>query len=148
MSAFRVDPNNILGREAKAQRQKLLAVALAKPENYYAFKEDVESKITSNMVKGFYNTFYALLTEGGIAKLDKDGNVTGIDQFQYKDANDSNVNWKPKLPESVVAKFSMKVAQMIEEICEEALEEALPASITDLAVNKQKKILDTKVSTS
>ena len=42
----------------------------------------------------------------------------------------------------------MKVAQMIEEITEEALEEALPSNITDLAINRQKKILDTKVSTT
>ena len=138
MSAFRVDPSNILGREAKAQRQKLLALALAKPENYYTFKEQVEEKVITDSVKKFYDMFYDLLTEGTIERT----------QLQYLDASNTPVDWEPKLPESVVAKFAMKVAQMIEEITEEALEEALPSNITDLAINRQKKILDTKVSTT
>ena len=135
-SAFRINPENILGLQAKKQRNKLLAVALAKPENYYAFKEDVETKVISDSVKIFYDMFYNLLTNG----IDPKG-----DQLKYYDANNNEQSWEPKLPESVVAKFSMKVAQVIEEITEEALEEALPSSITELAVNKQKKILDTKV---
>lgn len=138
MSAFKVDPANILGREAKAQRQKLLAVALAKPENYYAFKDYVEEQVITQTVKDFYEMFYQLLTEGKVPS----------GQLKYQDASNTDVDWKPKLPESVVAKFSMKVAQMIEEITEEALEEALPSNITDLAINRQKKILDTKVSTT
>lgn len=140
MSAFRVDPANILGREAKAQRQKLLALALAKPENYYAFKDYVEEKVITKSVQDFYSMFYNLLTEGILPA------PTG--QLKYQDASNADVNWEPKLPESVVAKFAMKVAQMIEEITEEALEEALPSNITDLAINRQKKILDTKVSTT
>jgi len=49
-----------------------------------------------------HEMFYLLLTEGIVP-------VTG--QLTYLDASNSDVDWKPKLPESVVAKFAMKVAQ-------------------------------------
>lgn len=135
-SAFRVNPLNILNRNAKSQRSKLLALALSKPSYYYEFRQVVESGVVDSMINMTYNMFYNLLIDG----CDRDGN-----QIIYKDANDNPQAWKPQLSEATVSKFALKVAEEFESVLEEALDLALPMEYSELATEKMDKLRNVKL---
>ena len=129
-SVFKVSAKNQLGLEFQKTRAKLLSLALSKPEKYFELREEVITAITENSVEGAYNAYWELLTEG------KSGNA----QLKWPDGEP----FQPKLPESEVNRFALKVANAIKEIAEEAVDEILPMDVDELAKKRSKSILEAK----
>lgn len=137
MASREIKVLNELGLEQRAQQNKLLALALAKPENYYELREKVESRVLHAITKNVYELFKGLLSDG-IAP-NEDG--TAPEQITYKDVAGNDVNFKPSVPFSDVQAFALDIADLIESKCEEAIEVILPRDKNQLAMNKQRSIL-------
>jgi hypothetical protein len=131
MSAREINVLNELGLKQRETQSKLLSVALAKPENYYALRDDVEKKVLQSITENVYKLFKDLLSDGKV----------GEEQIIYKDANGTNQNFVPNLPFSDVQAFALDVAELIESKCEEAIEVILPRDKNQLAINKQRSLL-------
>ena len=131
MSAREINVLNELGLKQRETQSKLLSVALAKPENYYALRDDVEKKVLQSITENVYKLFKDLLSDGKV----------GEEQIIYKDANGNNQNFVPNLPFSDVQAFALDVAELIESKCEEAIEVILPRDKNQLAINKQRSLL-------
>ena len=133
-SVFRVKPKNQLGLGFQKTRAKLLSLALSKPEHYFELREQVIEAITEKSVEEAYDAYWELLTDGKF----------GNDQLKWPDADDFQPEFQPKLPESEVNRFALKVANAIKEIAEEAVDEILPMDIDKLAKKRSKSILEAK----
>ena len=131
MSAREINVLNELGLKQRETQSKLLSVALAKPENYYALRDDVEKKVLQSITENVYKLFKDLLSDGKVEE----------EQIIYKDANGTNQNFVPNLPFSDVQAFALDVAELIESKCEEAIEVILPRDKNQLAINKQRSLL-------
>jgi hypothetical protein len=131
MSAREIDVLNELGLKQRETQSKLLSVALSKPENYYALRDDVEEKVLQDVTKYVYNLFKDLLSEG---------TIKGV-QLEFIDGNSNVIPFKPNLPFSDVQAFALDVAELIESKCEEAIEVILPRDKNLLAMNKQRSLL-------
>ncbi len=135
-SVFKVSAKNQLGLDFQKTRAKLLSLALSKPEHYFDLRERVITAITESSVEGAYNAYWDLLTEGMYG-------AGGGQQLTWL-ANGTGGDFKPKLPESEVNRFALKVANAIKEIAEEAVDEILPMDIDELAKKRSKSILEAK----
>jgi hypothetical protein len=130
---------NELGLEQRAQQNKLLALALAKPEYYYELREEVEARVLHAITQNVYTLFKDLLTDGKAPPI---GGVGESTQIEYKGINGTqDQRFKPAVPESDVIAFCLDIADMIESKCEEAIEVILPRDKNQLAMNKQRSIL-------
>lgn len=126
-SNFKVDPNNILGRDQKSGRNKLFAAAILSPALYLNQRETAMEEVIDKLNIEMYNRFWNLLTSG---KTYAAGG--GVQLLKMPDGS----AFAPGLPESTVSKFCLKVAETIEEITEEAFEMVMPLNHKDLAVRK------------
>lgn len=133
-SIFKVNPKNQLGLEHNQARNKLLKVALAKPEDYFDARAVLINSMTEKLVQDTYDTFWNALTEG---KIPKAGG--GTDDFEVGGAK-----FEPRLPESSVNKFALKASHAIMEICEEAVESIMPLEYKDLAISRAKNKLEAR----
>ena len=133
-SVFKVSAKNQLGLDFQKTRAKLLSLALSKPEHYFDLRERVITAITENSVEAAYNSYWDLLTDG---KFGNGGQLTWL-------AGNQGGEFQPKLPESEVNRFALKVANAIKEIAEEAVDEILPMDIDELAKKRSKSILEAK----
>lgn len=124
ISNFKVDPNNILGRDQKSGRNKLYAQAILKPADYLIQRESAMETVIDALNNDMYTHFWNFLTLG----MDKD-------KAQILFLPDGN-KFMPGLPESTVSKFCLKVAETMEEITEEAFEMVMPINHKDLAIRK------------
>ena len=131
-SVFKFSAKNQLGLDFQKTRAKLLSLALSKPEDYFKLREEVITAITENSVEKAYEAYWDLLTEGKF----------GDDQLYYPAPD--GTPFQPRLPESEVNRFALKVANAIKEIAEEAVDEILPIDIDELAKKRSKSILEAK----
>ena len=121
MSVFKVSAKNQLGLDFQKTRAKLISMALSKPENYFDLRERVITAITESSVGTAYDNYWNLLTDGKYG-------VNAGSQLTWL-AGGGGGDFEPKLPESEVNRFALKVANAIKEIAEEAVDEILPMDI-------------------
>ena len=126
-SVFKVRPSNQLGIEHTRARNKLMAVALSKPELYYELRDDAYKSITVDLVDKIYATYWNLLVDG--TKPDGSKLMLGLTAFS------------PALPESQAGLFALRAAKAVEEIANEAIDTILPRDFKDLAQTRSKQIL-------
>ena len=134
MSLREIDINVELGQKARAMRQRILAVSLAKPENYYELKDKIETQIVQALTRVVYSLFKELLSKGQI-------NGT---QLKYKDASNAIKDYNPELPMGLVEKFSINISSMMEEEIYKAINFILPDKASSLADQKAEDILQAK----
>ena len=134
MSLREIDINVELGQKHRAMRQKILAVALAKPENYYELKDDIETKIVQVLTKQVYKLFKELLSKG---------KINGA-ELNYKDARNLQQRYNPELPMALVEKFSINISSMMEQEIYKAINFILPENAKDLADQKSSDLLKVK----
>lgn len=129
-----IDVSNELGYQERAMKSKVLAVAMQKPENYYALRDEVLSKVRDTIVEKVYKIFSELLTLGI---------VEGV-QIAGKDAGDKELKLIPALPFADVQAFALDCAVAIEDKCELAIEYILPMDFKTLADKRSNTLLKAK----
>ena len=134
-SKFYIDIKNELGLNYKKVRGDLLATSLAKPQNYYALRNDIISSMTEAQVQSMYNIVWRCLRNGQ--------KPTG-DPITYNNAADVLTQFVPQVPEHIIGEFASKAAKTIENLMEDIIEQILPDDYLALAQSRQKGILKSK----
>ena len=134
-SKFYIDIKNELGLNYKKVRGDLLATSLAKPQNYYALRNEIISHMTEASVQTMYEVVWRCLRNG----QKPDGNP-----FIYRNAGDVVTQFVPQVPEHIIGEFASKAAKTIENLMEDIIEQILPDDYLALAQSRQKGILKSK----
>jgi hypothetical protein len=134
-SKFFIDIKNELGLNYKKVRGDLLATSLAKPQNYYALRNDIISSMTEAQVERMYEVVWRVL---------RNGQAPNGNPFVYQNASDRATQFVPQIPEHIIGELASKAARTIENLMEEIIEEILPDDYLALAQNRQKQILKSK----
>ena len=134
-SKFYIDIKNELGLNYKKVRGDLLATSLAKPQNYYALRNDIISSMTEAQVENMYKVVWLCL---------RNGQKPSGDVITYKNASDTVTQFVPQVPEHIIGEFASKAAKTIESLMEDIIEQILPDDYLALAQSRQKSILKSK----
>lgn len=135
-SKFFIDIKNELGLNYKKVRGDLLATSLAKPQNYYALRNEIISALTEAQVENMYRVVWLCLRNGT--------KPNGVDNITYKNAADNVTQFIPNVPEHIIGEFASKAAKTIENLMEDIIEQILPDDYLALAQSRQKGILKSK----
>jgi len=134
-SKFYIDIKNELGLNYKKVRGDLLATSLAKPQNYYALRNDIISSMTEAQVENMYKVVWLCL---------RNGQKPNSDAITYKNASDTVTQFVPQVPEHIIGEFASKAAKTIESLMEDIIEQILPDDYLALAQSRQKSIIKSK----
>jgi len=134
-SKFYIDIKNELGLNYKKVRGDLLATSLAKPQNYYALRNEIISAMTEAQVENMYAIVWKCL---------RNGQKPDNNPFTYRNAENAPVQFVPQVPEHIIGEFASKAARTIESLMEDIIEQILPDDYLALAQNRQKSILKSK----
>ena len=134
-SKFYIDIKNELGLNYKKVRGDLLATSLAKPQNYYALRNEIISSMTEAQVENMYAVVWRCL---------RNGQKPNGDAITYRSATDVVTQFVPQVPEHIIGEFASKAAKTIESLMEDIIEQILPDDYLALAQSRQKSILKSK----
>jgi hypothetical protein len=134
-SKFYIDIKNELGLNYKKVRGDLLATSLAKPQNYYALRNNIISSMTEAQVENMYAVVWRCL---------RNGQKPNGDAITYNNAENAVVQFVPQVPEHIIGEFASKAAKTIESLMEDIIEQILPDDYLALAQSRQKSILKSK----
>ena len=134
-SKFFIDIKNELGLNYKKVRGDLLATSLAKPQNYYALRNDIISSMTEAQVEAMYRVVWLCL---------RNGQKPNGDAITYRNASDTVTQAVFQVPEHIIGEFASKAAKTIENLMEDIIEQILPDDYLALAQSRQKGILKSK----
>ena len=134
-SKFYIDIKNELGLNYKKVRGDLLATSLAKPQNYYALRNDIIGSMTEAQVQTMYEVVWRCL---------RNGQKPNGDPFTYRNAENAPTEFVPNVPEHIIGEYASKAAKTIENLMEDIIEQILPDDYLALAQSRQKGILKSK----
>ena len=134
-SKFFIDIKNELGLNYKKVRGDLLATSLAKPQNYYALRNEIISALTEAQVESMYRVVWLCL---------RNGQKPNGDPITYRNAENAPTQFVPQVPEHIIGEFASKAAKTIESLMEDIIEQILPDDYLALAQSRQKSILKSK----
>jgi len=134
-SKFYIDIKNELGLNYKKVRGDLLATSLAKPQHYYALRNDIISSLTEAQVEAMYTVVWMCL---------RNGQKPNGNPITYRNASDAPTQFVPQVPEHIIGEFASKAAKTIESLMEDIIEQILPDDYLALAQSRQKSILKSK----
>ena len=134
-SKFFIDIKNELGLSYKKVRGDLLATSLAKPQNYYALRNEIISSMTEAQVERMYLIVWRCL---------RNGQKPNGDPITYNNAENTATQFVPQVPEHIIGEFASKAAKTIESLMEDIIEQILPDDYLALAQSRQKSVLKSK----
>ena len=134
-SKFYIDIKNELGLNYKKVRGDLLATSLAKPQNYYALRNEIISSLTEAQVENMYRVVWLCL---------RNGQKPNGDAITYRNAENNATQFVPQVPEHIIGEFASKAARTIESLMEDIIEQILPDDYLALAQSRQKSVLKAK----
>ena len=109
---FQVNTSDYLGFEYEEYLNKLMALAMSKPAQYYDIRSKTLALLKKSVVENIYNEYYKLLTTQALP--DSGGLV-------------------PKYPQQKASQFALAASKTINEILNSALDIILPANHLDVA---------------
>ena len=134
-SKFYIDIKNELGLNYKKVRGDLLATSLAKPQNYYALRNTIINAMTESQVENMYLIVWRCL---------RNGQKPNGDPITYRNAENTETQFVPQVPEHIIGEFASKAAKTIENLMEDIIEQILPDDYLALAQSRQKSVLKSK----
>ena len=109
---FEVDTNDYLGFLYEEYLNKLMAIAMSKPADYYKIRSETLKSLKQTVVKAVYKEYYDLLTT---KVLPESGGLV------------------PNYPQQKASQFALAASKTINEILNSALDIILPANHLDVA---------------
>ena len=97
-------------------RGDLLATSLAKPQNYYALRNDIIGSMTEAQVQTMYTVVWRCL---------RNGQKPNGDPITYKNASDTVTQAVFQVPEHIIGEYASKAAKTIENLMEDIIEQIL-----------------------
>ena len=119
---FKIDTSNYLGISHNTYKQKLLELALTRPEQYFELREIVLKNVKENAIKQLYENFYSIMTSG-----DTSSGTSAADGATAERI------FVPSYPQQKVTEFALGAAKTIDGLCDECVEIILPLNYRDLA---------------
>ena len=110
---FQVNTSDYLGFEYEEYLNKLMALAMSKPAEYYEVRSQTLAALKKTVVENIYTEYYKLLTSQPL---------TG-----------SNPALTPNYPQQKASQFALAASKTINEILNSALDIILPANHLDVA---------------
>jgi hypothetical protein len=123
---------NELGLDSEISSDKMLALALSEPNEYFKLRSNIKKSLIEQGVNNMYETYYKLLSEG----LYENG-----DPITYDTKLQKGIPYNPNLPESKVSQLALSGANMIKEFSEKIVNEILPKSFGESATQKSRMLL-------
>ena len=119
---FKIDTSNYLGISHNTYKQRLLELALTRPEQYFELRETVLKNVKENAIKALYENFYSIMTVGNVA-----GGASAADGAA------AQATFVPNYPQQKVTEFALGAAKTMDALCDECVEIILPLNYRDLA---------------
>jgi hypothetical protein len=110
---FQVNTSDYLGFEYEEYLNKLMALAMSRPAEYYDIRSKTLAALKKVVVENIYTEYYKLLTSQPL---------TG-----------SNPALTPNYPQQKASQFALAASKTINEILNSALDIILPANHLDVA---------------
>jgi hypothetical protein len=124
---FRVSTSNYLGSDFEGYCDDVYALALSKPEQYFAIRKQVLKEVKMGAVRNLYSTFYNVLSKG--EGTDEAGNPKGMSAPAGVFFRES----PPSYPNQKINEFALSAAKTLSKIVDECVEILLPLDYKDIA---------------
>ena len=118
---FRIPVNDYLGHNYNAFRDRLFAMAISNPSDYFKMREAIVKDVKTKAVKDLYNVLYDTLTEGttgGGRSVDKGG---------------VSFEFKPALPPQSANELCLGAAKTLDKILDDVLDIIIPIDYHSIA---------------
>jgi hypothetical protein len=112
---FKVNPDNYLSFQYDEYKNACYALAISKPEQYYALRSKVHTSVKREALTKLYETFYKVLSEGSGDILDATGGVA------------------PNYPNQKASDFALDACATMMPVIERVIEILLPMNGTETA---------------
>lgn len=114
----RLNAANALGTQHSSYKSAIFALALAKPQDYFAMRDKTVTMLKDRYLNQIQKDLYDLLTIGKV------GGVAAI--------SNAGVNFTPNMPLQMVNQYCMDAAASIDEILGDAIKKILPVDIDEV----------------
>ena len=118
---FKIETKNYMGYAYESHCEKLTALALSKPDEYYKIRAEVVEYIRNSTVESWFKIFYNALTKG----QDADGAAisAGLGSVDY--------------PSQECSRLCLGIAKTVQGIADQVCDIIIPAKFSELASKRR-----------
>lgn len=117
---FKVDTSNFLGLKYNEYRNKMYALAISKPSDFFALREKVLDEVKTKAIGNLYETIYNVLSDGKVTTT------------QITTASGVSLP-SPSYPKQKINEISLSAAETLDRILDEVINIILPLDYKSLA---------------